>query len=106
MGRPAAKPPPKSAARMSLEFLINHVFLPPKTPQQDDTSTEEEHNLISSLLETTKKFSQECSAAESRQLESVARMLQQLVKVRPGLHNSTKQDIMKKIIQDLKDGGT
>ena len=33
-------------------------------------------------------------------------MLQQLVKVRPGFHNSTKQDIMKKIIQDLKDGGT
>ncbi|KAK4182801.1 hypothetical protein QBC35DRAFT_395228 [Podospora australis] len=89
----------------SLEYAIHHVFLPPKIPQEDDTSIEHEHNLISSLLESTRKFPQQRPAAEgSQRLRLVIRMLERLLKVKPGLDSSTKGAVMQQVIRELEDG--
>ncbi|KAK4120622.1 hypothetical protein N657DRAFT_665989 [Parathielavia appendiculata] len=93
-----------SVAVESLKYAINHVFLPPKAPQKDDASIEEELNLIASLLKSTRQFSRECSAAEPQQLWPVIAMLERLLKVKPGLDSATKGTSMKKVIQELDDG--
>jgi hypothetical protein len=90
---------------VSLKYAINHVFLPPKTPQEDDTSIPEEHNLIGLLLESTRQFSQECSTPESQQLQLVIRMLERLLKLKPGLDSNDKGAAMKKVIRELSNGG-
>jgi hypothetical protein len=89
----------------ALEYAINHVFLPPKTPQKDDTGIVEEHHLIDSLLESAKKFCEECSTAEAKDLGLVIRMLERLLKVKPGVESSTKRTVMKTVIQELSNGG-
>ena len=93
-------------ATESLEYLINHVFLPPKTPQEDDMAIEQEHNLISSLLSSVKKFSKASSATESKALGRVVRMLERLLQIRPGLQDIKKTYVMKNVIGELKHGGT
>jgi hypothetical protein len=52
-------PAASAASRESLKFAINHVFLPPRTPQEDDGSVPDEHTLISLLLESVKEFARE-----------------------------------------------
>jgi hypothetical protein len=89
-----------------LDHLIYHVFLPPKSIQGADTSIEKEHTMISSLLESVRKFSRDCSVDESQQLQAVSRMLQRLLKVKPGLETSNKRAAMRKVIEDLEVGGT
>ncbi|KAK3293166.1 uncharacterized protein B0H64DRAFT_327170 [Chaetomium fimeti] len=96
--------PGKPLPRKTLEYAINHVFLPPKTPQDGEANTREEHNLARFLLESTVQFSQRCSTAESEQLQPVVRMLKRLVKVTPGMDSSTKKGAMKSVIQELKNG--
>ncbi|KAL2132090.1 hypothetical protein VTI74DRAFT_4243 [Chaetomium olivicolor] len=88
----------------SLKYAINHVFLPPRIPQEDDTDLKEEHNLISSLLVSTEKFSMQCPATEAQPLGPVIRMLQRLLKVKPGLGSSEKKASMREVIHELKDG--
>ncbi|KAL0569705.1 hypothetical protein V5O48_012255 [Marasmius crinis-equi] len=55
-----------------LEYLINHVFLPPKLPQSDDSSVDNAHNLCSKVLEAAVAYWQR---GENR---SVIRMLENL----------------------------
>ncbi|KAK4130358.1 hypothetical protein BT67DRAFT_490504 [Trichocladium antarcticum] len=88
----------------SLKYTINHVFLPPKTPQEDDTNINEEHNLIGSLLNSTKKFAKQCPPTDARQLQAVARMLQRLLTVKPGLGSSEKNASMRQVISELSNG--
>jgi hypothetical protein len=95
-----------SSASSALEYAINHIFLPPKTPQDDDPNIEQQHELASSLLQSINHFSQQCSAAESQQLRPVVLMLQRLLKVKPGLRSSTKRAAMKDVIRELDNGGT
>ncbi len=92
------------AAMESLKYIVNHVFLPPKTPQEDDTAITEEHRLISSLLESVKAFS-ECLAPEAKKLEPVVKMLQHLLKVKPGMESITKEADMKQIVLGLGHDG-
>ncbi|KAL2261316.1 hypothetical protein VTK26DRAFT_4409 [Humicola hyalothermophila] len=103
-------PPPShetdscSTATASLQHLINHVFLPPKTPQQHDEDIVEEHNLIGSLLASVAQFPRDCSAAESDALDRVIRMLQRLLRMKPGMGDSNKRATVKNVIKELKDG--
>jgi hypothetical protein len=95
----------RAAERRSLDYAINHVFLPPKCPQQDDTDIEQEHNLINSLLQATKIFSAQCSAADAQRLGPVSRMLDRLLEAKPGMAGADKKGAMQKMIRDLKNGG-
>lgn len=89
----------------AFNYTINHVFLPPNTPQQDDTDIAHEHDLVRALLTSTNKLSQKYSISESSQLEPVSRMLQLLMEVKPGAEGNTKRTITKGVIRDLKGGG-
>ncbi|KAJ4291237.1 hypothetical protein N0V88_006237 [Collariella sp. IMI 366227] len=88
----------------SLKYTINHVFLPPKTPQEVDTGINEEHNLISFFLNSTKEFAKQRSATEAQQLQAVVRMLLRLLMVRPGLGSSEKTASVREVIGELRNG--
>jgi hypothetical protein len=95
----------KSTGAGFLEYQINHVFLPPKLPQEDDMDIRQENLLVSSLLESTRDFSRECSPSESLHLGRVIGMLEQLLKMKPGLDSSTKESVMQEAIEELSEGG-
>ncbi|AEO68380.1 uncharacterized protein THITE_2145549 [Thermothielavioides terrestris NRRL 8126] len=94
----------KSTGAGFLEYQINHVFLPPKLPQEDDMDIRQENLLVSSLLESTRDFSRECSPSESLHLGRVIGMLEQLLKMKPGLDSSTKESVMQEAIEELSEG--
>ncbi|EAQ83711.1 hypothetical protein CHGG_10115 [Chaetomium globosum CBS 148.51] len=88
----------------TLEYAINHVFLPPKTPQEGEVNIKEEHNLARFLRESVVNFCSRCSKAESEELQPVIRMLQRLMQVSPGMDGRTKKAAMASVIQELKNG--
>lgn len=93
------------ASTSTLEHAIYHVFLPPRTPQRDDTDIVKEHGLIESLLASTNKLSEICSTSELFHLAPVARMLRRLLRVKPGMEDDAKRKTMKNVILELQDGG-
>ncbi|KAL2186630.1 hypothetical protein L209DRAFT_711026 [Thermothelomyces heterothallicus CBS 203.75] len=92
------------ASTTAFEYAINHVFLPPRTPQKDDTNIIEEHGLIESLLVSTNELSRICERSESHQLGPITRMLKRLLSVEPGMDSATKRKTMKEVISELQDG--
>lgn len=88
-----------------LDRLIYHVFLPPKVIQGADTSVEKQRTMISSLLESVREFSREYPVDQSQQLKQVIRMLQRLLKVKPGLESSNKRAAVQKVVGELENGG-
>lgn len=99
-----------SAARATtvraLENAINHVFLPPRTPQADDSNIGHEHYLISLLVRSISTFSTTCSTADAERLVPVGRMLERLLRVKPGRKSKDKRSEMRAVMQELEDGGT
>jgi len=88
----------------SLQYLINHVFLPPKLPQSDDAHIESEHALVQSLLDSLQDFG--VLVPESRPgIRRATRMLEDLVRLQPGVDDVDKLKTYQKLIAGLKDGG-
>ncbi|KAK3904432.1 hypothetical protein C8A05DRAFT_13694 [Staphylotrichum tortipilum] len=104
MAASTTDPTAGSAAMRSLEYAIYHVFLPPKCPQADDTNIKHEHNLIHSLLQSAKRFSAQCSAADAQRMGPVIRMLDRLLEAKPGMAGTDKKTALQKTIRDLKNG--
>jgi hypothetical protein len=95
-----------AASRKSLEFAINHVFLPPKTPREDDGSVPDEHTFISLLLESIKEFAKENPPAVSDRLGPTIRMIERLLKIKPGLDEKAKEAVLRGAVLELDEGGT
>jgi len=49
-------PPVPDESPGNLRFLINHVFLPPRLPQKDDTTADNDLALVASLYKSLLKF--------------------------------------------------
>ncbi|KAJ7636917.1 hypothetical protein FB45DRAFT_451702 [Roridomyces roridus] len=62
-----------------LHYLINHIFLPPELPQEDDASPDANHILHARILEAGASFSGTLVSAEKRQeWTTVMKMLERL----------------------------
>ncbi|KAK3346903.1 hypothetical protein B0T25DRAFT_613574 [Lasiosphaeria hispida] len=86
-----------------LEYTINHVFMPPRLPQEDDTQITNEHRLIASLLESVRHFTTiEPSSVEA--LLPVIGMLEKLLGMAPGRDCLNKERYMRDAISTLKEG--
>ncbi|KAK4175214.1 hypothetical protein QBC36DRAFT_355360 [Triangularia setosa] len=86
--------------RQDLEFVINHVFLPPKLPQSDDTNATGEAFLICSLLSSLREFSI-LQPGEATRLQSLMRMVERLLRLQT---REPKETLTAEILQDLSDG--
>ncbi len=91
----------------SLAFIINHVFLPPRLPQQDDTDVQALFATGQTLCDSVSRF----LSVESRcqpAVQPALNMLERYLKTQPGpdLDATTKTQVLRDIITDLKNGGT
>jgi hypothetical protein len=64
----------------SLEFIINHVFMPTRLPQEDDKSYGQESALCQFVLATAMDFFRQLSEAEQRLWRPALTMLDNLTR--------------------------
>jgi hypothetical protein len=61
---------PKMASSSNLEYIITHVFLPPKLPQGDDSDPKRDLALIERFRAALKLFQARFTGRERQQLET------------------------------------
>lgn len=93
-----------------LQYLIEHVFLPPKLPQSYDAETEhKDESLHRFVAEASQRFveilerSHGTSQRDLQQWRQVDKMLQRITVVHQ-LHRLTKEDI-ESVLQQMNVGG-
>ncbi|KAK4160024.1 hypothetical protein QBC43DRAFT_326010 [Cladorrhinum sp. PSN259] len=91
----------------TLEFMIHHIFLPPRLPQEDDTDGQHLLAMAQVLRDSVSKF----IAAEhgsSPSLQPVLEMLKRFLRTNPGPDvsktNAAHRDVLCSVIAGLKDG--
>ena len=91
----------------SLDYMIDHVFLPPQLPQEDDTDAQLSRATIQVLCDSVSRF----LLAESASLPAVQpalKMLERFLRVGRGLglDEAPETQMLRDTIAPLKDGGT
>ncbi|KAK3937045.1 hypothetical protein QBC46DRAFT_320431 [Diplogelasinospora grovesii] len=86
-----------------LQYLIHHVFLPPKLPQSDDTNLQNEHGLIQSLLDAALEFAN-LNCRPCPEVTAAVGMLLRLLEMRPGVDYPEKKGVVRNMIRKLTDG--
>jgi hypothetical protein len=84
-----------------LQYLLNHVFLPPKLPQEDDSDQERDIVLCQQIYSAALEFTGFLSQHQQQKWSVVSRMLEML------LHTTCSLDkgpLITNILQ-LADGG-
>ncbi|KAK7937469.1 uncharacterized protein PG986_014337 [Apiospora aurea] len=94
-----------SASQENEDFLyvIHHVFLPPRLPQQDDFRTSSDQALTGAVLDAMEHFKQYVSPEDSAVFQSALDMVCCLSSTRPG--KRLDRCGVGKVIHDLADGG-
>jgi hypothetical protein len=68
----------------TFHYLINHVFLPPKLPHQDDTNPVHEKTLLETVSTALQRFRSYFLPSERLELDRCIRMINALVYLRDG----------------------
>jgi hypothetical protein len=84
-----------------LEYLLNHVFLPPKLPQEDDSDKERDIVLCQQMYRATREFERFLPQHQRQKWSVVTRMLEMLLQTTQFLNN----DLLVNNILQLGDGG-
>jgi len=93
------------ASQRGLQYQINHLFLPPKTPQKDDINPVLEDELVTSVLHSLGAFGEALSDARPPALDVCLGMLQRMLSVR-ALGTRLDPAQLEMEIRQLKDPGT
>jgi hypothetical protein len=92
----------------TLNFIIHHVFLPPRLPQEDDTNSQHLLTMIQVLRDSVSNFmAVERGSAPSVQpaLDMLDSFLETSPEADAGKTNMAHRDAVRSVIFDLKDGG-
>ena len=65
-----------------LDYRINHLILPPRLPQKDDTTEENELSLLQFVLDGLQEYAGWTESEESQKWAACAKMLSQMIFVR------------------------
>jgi len=90
----------------TIDFIIHHVFLPPRLPQEDDTNAQHLLSMIQVLRDSVSDFvvaEQDSAPSVRPALDMLDRFLKTNPKV--GKANVDDRAILRNVISDLKDGG-
>ena len=85
----------------NLPYIINHVFLPPKLPQKDDSSPSRDAALAEALLEGLEAFHDLLPGPEQPQWSPLIRMIRQVLSMRDprgGLATECVEDALEKMV--------
>ena len=66
----------------SLSYIINHVFLPPKLPQEDDSGVVEDSALIVECEAALESFQAHLPSHDCRRWAACIRMLRKMLELR------------------------
>ena len=93
--------------RPSLDFMIDHVFLPPRLPQKDDSSLQHSLAMIQFMCDSVTQFLS-AQHASLPAVQPALETLERFVKTVPGqdLDEAPKAQILRDMIAHLKIGGT
>jgi hypothetical protein len=94
------KPEP-SSKEDTLRYVLNHVFLPPKLPQQDDYDAENDAALCRFAYEASLEFATFLSQSQQRQWSIVIQMLKNMLESTRAL----EKDVLVTKISHLQIGG-
>jgi hypothetical protein len=84
-----------------LLYMLNHVFLPPKLPQADDTNRDRDIALCRLVHDASLEFAGFLSQPQQQQWSIVNKMLRTQLKIA----QVVDKDVLAKDILSLKDGG-
>jgi hypothetical protein len=70
------------AEAQALPYIINHVFLPPKLPQEDDSGVDKDSALILECEAALKSFQAHLPSHECRRWAACTRMLRKMLELR------------------------
>lgn len=98
----------------SLSFVIDHVFLPPQLPQEDDTSVRHLVATVQILYDSVSGFLL-AESSSSHSVQPALQMLERFLKTDhtpdhepdhgSGPNGTDKKHVLRSMIADLKNGG-
>jgi hypothetical protein len=88
----------------SVLYMIHHVFLPPKLPQEDDIAPRLDGTLIDIVLESLQEFSN--PQGHDRTIDSVISMVGNIRAVHDGFGHITQTRLEETLAKLSKDGRT
>jgi hypothetical protein len=84
-----------------LLYILNHVFLPPKLPQEDDTETDSDIALCGLVYQASREFTGFLPQSQQKRWSIIIQMLEMLLRTTQALDiNVLAEDIL-----CLEDGG-
>jgi len=92
----------------TLDFMIHHVFLPPRLPQEDDTNIQHSLTMVQVLRNSVSDFmaaQRDSSDSVQHGLGMLDRFLKTISKAGAGKTKVTNRDALRSVIVELKDGG-
>lgn len=93
--------------RDELTFLINHIFLPPKLPQEEESSTaRKDRNLIKILKVAAEKYQANIEDVHGKERMAIAcNMLSSFLEIKNSERGAISAAILKEKICAMKSGG-
>jgi hypothetical protein len=88
-----------------ITYLINHVVLPPKLPQADDASAQNESSLIQTIISSLRDFKAHLDKQETQQVQNVLDAVSNLYKSRYTT-GSISESSLKLLFSGLENGKT
>lgn len=87
-----------------LEYIINHVFLPPKLPQEDDRDSAKSAALAEELVEALRAFRTYSTQQDLPTWTSLARMVENMSRIRDESGDMNPDKLEQTLLQ-MVDGG-
>ncbi len=95
---------PDGDLERKLLYQVNHVFLPPQVPQEDDTDLILENALVSEVLYSLSAFGESLGDARPTAIDTCLGMLRQMLNLRMPW-NELHLDKLEREIHQLKSAG-
>ena len=87
-----------------LNYIINHVFLPPHLPQEDDSGVEESNSLIEMVLAASKLLQDHSSEREHSEWIPCIKMICNMLELKDKSGNLIAKKV-KIALMNMLDGG-
>ena len=87
----------------TMDYIVNHVFLPPKLPQQDDSDDANEHALCLIIYQAAQDYTRVLSAEQQTRWAPILKMLERI----DVSHESSllSKDIISEYVANMECGG-
>ena len=87
-----------------LKYVVDHVFLPPQVPTQDDSSEFSQRILLNVVIDGLKKFQAHHVGEDAEIWSRCALTIERLLKVHKAEGGLVKDDLLN-MFKDMKSGG-